>query len=342
MSPESLLCDRKVELEEKTRRNERGTQSIKATAFADYTAIVTRGKTEDELRTNIRAAINTVLSWAEMAEIKLNADKTEVISAGQKEIAEVEIGERVIKTKPKLKYLGLWIDRGLRWKDHLNSLCAKTDRLLLRIGQACWSNGTIRLKEKIRLYKQVFEPMITYGYEIWFEEIRRKTTYVDRIIMLQRRVLRAITGAYKNVSTVKLFELTGVLPIETEMRIRSETRKIGRAERAGRRHELRMRWKNGRESVFEFSPNFEINEIRNRESIWCMTETGPFRRFLKKIGKLDDDTCRLCGLSAETAQHLLYECGRIPDEIALTNDYTTAKFETSCYKLIKYMKAIEL
>ena len=245
------------------------------------------------------------------------------------------------RSKPSLKYLGVIIDGKLSWKDHLDYMSAKVDRLILRMTPMCWSRGIWKIKDRLRLYRQVFISMLTYGFEVWFPGIREKSTYLNRITKLQRRVLRAILGAYKNASTSKLMELAEVIPIEAELQIRSETRELERDERGRQRSERRERWRNQRERIYDLSPNFEFREITRREAVWALTETGPMRAFLAKIGKEEEDSCRLCGSSAETVQHLLFECEMMSDEIALTSNYSTNDFERAAVKLINLLRAIE-
>ena len=114
-------------------------------------------------------------------------------------------------------------------------------------------------------------------------------------------MLRAVTGAYRCASSSKLLELTNQLPIEVELRIRSETKNLEKTARMSRRTELRKRWRNEQDSSYDLSDEFDVEQIVKRESIWCLTETGPFRNFLVKIGLEEDHNCRLCGNSAETA-----------------------------------------
>ena len=54
----------------------------------------------------------------------------------------------------------------------------KTEKLLLRVIPACWSRGILKVRDKLRLYRQVFLLMILYGPEVWFDEIKHKSTYV--------------------------------------------------------------------------------------------------------------------------------------------------------------------
>ena len=144
-------------------------KSIRQTALADDTAIVASGNTEEELKSNVEAAMRAVTEWAEQAEIKLNTSKTEIISIGQIKIDKLQIWESEVKVRNSLKYPGVQIDEKLNFKNHVEYLENKTKKLLLRVQPMCWTKERLKLRDKLRLFRQVFRPMITYGHEIWFE-----------------------------------------------------------------------------------------------------------------------------------------------------------------------------
>ena len=51
-----------------------------------------------------------------------------------------------------------------------------------------------------------------------------------------------------------------------------------------------------------------LNKKDLRTFTGLITGHCPSKYHLKKIGKLDDDKCRLCGIESETSEHLLCEC----------------------------------
>ena len=119
-----------------------------------------------------------------------------------------------------------------------------------------------------------------------------------------------------------------------------ETKAMDRAARREKRHELRERALREQEQYYELSSIFKIGETTRKETFWCLTEAGPFAAFLTKVGIMDDDSCRRCRLSKETASHLLFECEQIPENITLPNNYTHTHFENSATNLVKLMRAI--
>lgn len=313
---------------------------VRPTAYADDTTIVVGADSLQELEESIKKALNAVADWAKTAEIELNTDKTEVMSVGRKTIKSLIIDEKETEVKRSLKCLGIVIDDKLLWRAQIDHMEAKTERLLLRVAPMCWTNDILKVKDRLRLYRQVFMPMIMYGHEVWYEEIRTKVTYLERITRLQRRVLRAATGAYKTTSTSRLLELTNEIPIEEELRIRSETKSLEKQLRASRRKELRKQWRAEQEKRYDLSKNFDFEQTKKKETVWCLTETGPNRKFLALIGLEEDESCRLCGDPAETVQHLMFECERTPRDCRLEGDYSTEAFELASTRLVKLLRLL--
>ena len=77
-------------------------REVQATAFADDTTLVAHGETEKELQSNVKSAIRTVTEWAQIAEIKLNAEKTQLISLGRNRTKQLEINGKIIDAKLSL------------------------------------------------------------------------------------------------------------------------------------------------------------------------------------------------------------------------------------------------
>ena len=72
--------------------------------------------------------------------------------------------------------------------------------------------------------------MMTYAHEIWYEQVSAKSTYMEIIIKLQRRVMAAVTGAYRNANSRKILEIANGIPIEIELRVLNETLSLSRDE----------------------------------------------------------------------------------------------------------------
>ena len=150
----------------------------------------------------------------------------------------------------------------------------------------------------------------------------------------------AITGAYRYANSRKILEIANEIPIEIELRIMNETMSLSKDERSAARREQREQWRSERELYYETNAHLEFEQLRRRQEIWCLTETGPFRTFLRKIGKEEEESCRLCDEAPESAEHLLFRCEQAKTEFKLEADYNTTQFEKACANLIAYMSKL--
>lgn len=237
--------------------------------------------------------------------LKLNTAKTEIMSIVKLNLNMVKLNELNVNTVKSIKFLGLILDNKLKFKDHLEHLKIKIEKLILKINKICWFNNKIQLKDNLRIYKNVFLPIISYGSKIQFKLIREKSTYTNILIKLQRLIVRSITNSYKNTNSEKLLEIKNLIEIIDELDIKTETDLI-------KEKDLRIKLKrehylNKREKIFDMM-NLDFGLLKYKESIWCLTESGPFKNYLFKMNLVDDDLCRFCSYSRETAQHLIYEC----------------------------------
>lgn len=82
----------------------------------------------------------------------------------------------------------------------------KTELLILGIKKTNWANSKIELVHKMKLYHNIFKPMIIYGYDIWYNEFEDKSTCINELKIIQNLILRSIKVACSRTNTNKLLE----------------------------------------------------------------------------------------------------------------------------------------
>lgn len=138
----------------------------------------------------------------------------------------------------------------------------------MRIKRLNWINKNIELNQKMNLYHLIFKPMLCYGFIIWFNQIKNKSTYINELRIIQNLVLRSITGAYSKSNSNKLLEITNTIKIDQEMEIMIKYNDIDKIERK------EMKKKAVEEIILKRDNliNYEFfNDIVNRETIWFLT-----------------------------------------------------------------------
>jgi hypothetical protein len=127
--------------------------------------------------------------------------------------------------------------------------------------------------------------------------------------VMQKRFLKSLTKLYKNTATEKVLELLNIIDIKKELEIIIESMKLDKTERKEYR-------KTEREKIikknykYNYHPNFTniIFDSKSRYTLWCLTDTGPFRSTLYKMKLVDSDCCRYCHYSIENFSHVMNDC----------------------------------
>ncbi|ENN83306.1 hypothetical protein YQE_00335, partial [Dendroctonus ponderosae] len=102
----------------------------------------------------------------------------------------LEPARQKLPWRSKITYLGLTYDKRLVWPDHMANTIAKA-RLLLH---ACYPllSGKLCLRTKVRVYKQLIRPVLTYGSPAWSIA---STSQKQKLAVFQNKILRIVTKA---------------------------------------------------------------------------------------------------------------------------------------------------
>jgi hypothetical protein len=165
----------------------------------DYSAWVT-GATAEENRDGIQAIIDRALAWERRSGATFECDKTTIVHftrvIDRTSRIPFTIKGDVIKPKRKAKILGVIMDAKLRFKKHMAeaatrglaaAMCLRRLKML--------SPQTAR-----QLFAATVAPTMDYASVVWsYARGERELSWFNRA---QRMGARAITGAFRTVSTV--------------------------------------------------------------------------------------------------------------------------------------------
>ncbi len=113
----------------------------------------------------------------------------------------------LISQKKTVKFLGVCIDENLRWKSHINHVYKKISK---SIGIIFRSRFYLCNKTKISLYYTSIYPYLIYCNTVLSSTYK---TNLNRIFLLQKRIVRILTNSEFRAHTAPLFRELKLLDI---------------------------------------------------------------------------------------------------------------------------------
>jgi hypothetical protein len=115
------------------------------------------------------------------------------------------IGQNFLANSECIKFLGLNIDNGLSWKNHINYLVTK-------LSSSCFIMRTIKSMMSLRslrmIYTAYIHSVMTYGIILW-----GKSSYTIKIFRIQKKIIRIMLGLKKRDSCRDWFKEMKILPL---------------------------------------------------------------------------------------------------------------------------------
>jgi hypothetical protein len=133
------------------------------------------------------------------------------------------IGNEIIKAKNNFRYLGVILDRELRWREQRAAVIAKGERYVNALRRLTRYAIGLKTQYVRQLYLTVAIPKLTYGLDVWYTPPKKKadTTWrtgsvaaLAAMAKIQRKALIAMTGALATAPTDLLELHSDILPID--------------------------------------------------------------------------------------------------------------------------------
>jgi len=182
--------------------------------FADDTALWTSGHTLKNLTARLQQSIDAFESWCKSWKLKLQPTKTELIHFSlhprkkYKNPVIVKVENTTIKPLEHTRYLGIIIDKRLKWRTHLEHIekkIAPRIGLLRYLARSAYEPNN---KIMINIYKSLVRTIIVYGSPVLLTADQKVW---DRLQICQNKAIRAALGLPIYTST-KYIHTTSQLP----------------------------------------------------------------------------------------------------------------------------------
>ena len=184
------------------------------TLFADDCTLTTAFKntpsTYSQQANIINAELELLGKWFQENRISVNYNKTKfIIFTYGKYIhfPNIHNNNHIIHQTEFIKFLGVIFDYNLKFREHLKYI---SDKISKWIGILYKLRYFLPSQILLKIYKSFVHPYILYGLEIWYSSFQ----YVgDRILVLQKKVMRCIYKLPFNDHTSQYFKISRVLKV---------------------------------------------------------------------------------------------------------------------------------
>ncbi len=177
--------------------------------FADDTNIFSGSRDPQILQCTVNKEMSTLADWFQANKLSLNINKTHFMVFGNRKniTLDINIDGLKIDQVDNTKFLGIQIDHKLNWKIHIQNLCKKLSR---HIGIINRLKSYLPQQTLLQLYYSFIYPHVLYCILVWGNCAK---TVINPLIVLQKRVVRIISGAAFRQHSPPLFKANKILTI---------------------------------------------------------------------------------------------------------------------------------
>jgi putative NIF3 family GTP cyclohydrolase 1 type 2 len=165
---------------------------LKFILFADDTNIFYSHVNLDNLVSIVNDELKKLYDWFAVNKLSLNLLKTNYMlfkKSNTEPNVDLCMKNCKIKRVFVTKFLGVMIDEDLNWKNHINHVKTKLSKSIAILCKA----GKVLNENVMRiLYCSLVLPYLLYCIEVWGNTYK---TYLNTLILLQKKAIRIVSGA---------------------------------------------------------------------------------------------------------------------------------------------------
>ena len=186
--------------------------------FADDTNVLYSDKNLKSIEIIVNNELHNLYLWLTCNKLTLNIKKSNfvIFHPRQKKpnykpqinIYDNEKNKSIpLDNREYIKYLGILIDQNLSWKVHIDNIVTKASKL---IGLIAKLRHIVPFHTLLTIYRSLILPFFTYGITVWGQACE---SYLNKILTLQKRVIRLVYFADKKTHAAPLFVSAQILPL---------------------------------------------------------------------------------------------------------------------------------
>ena len=160
--------------------------------FADDTNLYCEDDCLKKLESKINKELKNLYLWLSVNRLALNMDKTNFVifhpfNKPLKLNVTIKINNKAICEKKSIKYLGVFIDSTLSWKEHISCISKKISRT---VGILYKIRPFVTTKIMKDIYYALMYSYLVYAVEVWGSAC---DSHLSNLLTIQKRAIRLMT-----------------------------------------------------------------------------------------------------------------------------------------------------
>ena len=182
--------------------------------FADDTTLLCTHRNINILIDTVNSELDCISKWFSSNKLSLNIGKTQFIlfekhrqSNNNITPVNISINNVIIQQTDNIKFLGVNIDKKLKWNLHIMTKCNQVSKTLAVM---CRIKHLLPKNVLLTLYNALIAPHLTYGIVAWGNT---DPSQWKRMTTLQKRAIRIVNGSRYNSHTSPIFKSLNILTL---------------------------------------------------------------------------------------------------------------------------------
>ncbi|CDO75194.1 hypothetical protein BN946_scf184794.g1, partial [Trametes cinnabarina] len=198
--------------------------------FIDDTMLIVTSPSFEQNIAMLTALVPQLLGWSNSHACRFDVAKFQMLHCTRNEKRysplPLVIGDHRILPCESARYLGIIVDRRLRWHEQADSAVDRGTSAVLAITRLSKPTYGLPHKHIRQLIRSVAFPKMEYGLPVWYNPVRlppgsarRKGSVglCNRLGKVQRLAARVISGAFKTTASIVLDFHAGLPPIDLRL-----------------------------------------------------------------------------------------------------------------------------
>ena len=272
-------------------------EGIIGNGYADDCSALLGGTHPDNMREKMQSMLERLVRWGHSCGLRFNPQKTVVVMftrATRTFHRLVRMEGQLIPYSDSVVYLGVTLDKEMKWQIHIQNKITKAKGLLMKMANLTHSYWGPKPKLMRWMYTGIVRPTVSYAAMVWAHQTEHQSI-IDKLETLQRMAINTMVKIKRSSPNKGLEIILDITPLHLHIR------KEGLAAYLRLHQQTPLQW----EGIFTNLTN-SISHLRywdyvsqdiglqdfHNETDLCNTPRPPIRFFLDESSFVDMENCQ--------------------------------------------------